>query len=151
MVQTTIVLLTVRLTQIQERPAQEFVLDLAGEFAGSLGCHLKLFVCVVMESDVLRHFILRDSEARRLNVSIELAGLCRLQAEILEVINALRVDKLNVLTACATIGIAKHALHVIVIVFDRAANEVSLNKAFKIVRDAEKLTIERTHLVQTRR
>jgi hypothetical protein len=156
-VEAAIVLLTMRLTQVQERAAEELIFDLAGQFAGRLGRHLQLLVGVVMQANVLSDFVLGDTESRRLNGSAVLAGLRCLQAEILEVINALSVDELNVLPGGSAIGVAQHTLHVVVVVFDGSAHEVSLNRderrvdGFRQKCSVMIIDAQRAHLVETGR
>jgi len=118
-----------RHAQVEERSAEEFILDFAGELTGGFGCHLQFFIGVVMQSDVLCDLVLRHAKARRLDCSVVLTSLRSLQTEILKVVDTLCVDELNILTGCSTIGIAQDTLHVVVVVLDRTANEVSLRAA----------------------
>lgn len=130
-VQSAVVLLTVRLTHVQERSAQELIFNFAGELAGRLRRDLQLFVRVVMQADVLTDFVVGHAESGRLNDAIVLARLRRFQAEILEVVDALRIDELHILAGRPSIGVAENALHVVVVVFDRATHKVSLRRVGK--------------------
>lgn len=125
-VQAAVVEGSLRFAQVQEGPAQELVLNLAGQSTGLLRAHLHLLVRVVVEADVLRHFVLGHSDAGHLEVSRVLAGLLWLQAQVLKVVGAGGVHQLHKLATGATVGVAQHALHVVVIVFDGAAGEALL-------------------------
>lgn len=81
-----------------------------------------------MEANVLCNFVFGDAESWGLDRATVLAGLRGLKAKILEVINALSVDELNVLPGGAAIGVAQHTLHVVIVVLDGSAYEVSLNR-----------------------
>lgn len=129
MIQAAIVLRALRLSQVNERTAQEFGLDFAGQTAGWLRGHLQLFVGVVVKASVLGYLFVGDADAWLLEDARILARLRRLQAQILEIIGALGVDQLNKLTGCTAIRIAQHAFHVVVIVFGRSANESFLIQA----------------------
>lgn len=126
MVQTAVVQGTLRLAQVQEGAAQELRLDLTGQATSLLRAHLHLLVRVVVQADVLRDLVLGHSDTGHLERTRVLARLLWLQAEILKVIGAGGVHQLHELSTGSAVGVAQHALHVVVIVLDGPAGEALL-------------------------
>lgn len=76
-IQSTIVLLTGGLAEIQERTTQELIFNFACQFASGFGCDLEFFVGVVVKANVLCYFIFGNTESRRLNCAVVFASLNR--------------------------------------------------------------------------
>lgn len=75
MIQSAIVLLTIGLTEVQERTTQELIFDFACQFAGGFRRYLKLFVGVIVKANILCYFIFGYAETGRLKRAIVFAGL----------------------------------------------------------------------------
>lgn len=117
MEQSTIVLRPLRRSLEQETPAQELRFDFTRQSAGRLAGHLQLLVGVVVEVGVLGHLVVGDAETGVLEETVALAGLVAFQAEIFEVVDALRVHELDELAGGAAVGVAQLALQGDVVVF----------------------------------
>lgn len=92
MVQTAIVLRSLRLSQIDERTAQKFGFNFAGQTTRWLGCHLQFFVGVVVETGILGYLFVGDADTWLLENTRILASLWWFQAQILEIIGSLGVN-----------------------------------------------------------
>lgn len=110
MEELAVVLSALRRALVQERPAEEFVLDLAGQTARRLAGHLQLLVGVVMQRGVLGDLVVGDADAGRLEDAVPFARLVPFQAEVLEVVDSLGVNELDELARCTAIGVAQLAL-----------------------------------------
>lgn len=82
-----------------------------------------------MQANILADLFLANADPGYLVGARVLARLLRLQAQILKVVGAGRVHELHKLAGRASIGIAQHALHVIVVVLDGPADEPFLVQA----------------------
>ena len=91
--------------------------------------HHQLFVCVEMNIDVQRNFLVRNSNPWCGESSLILAGGVRLQTEVLEVVNALgvhQVYRLEVVHRGSPVVVAESALQSDIVVLNTAAHEIVL-------------------------
>lgn len=111
-------------TLIQERSAQEFVFDFAGQSTCSFAGYLKLLVGVIVETGVLGHFVISNTKARDTESSdASFAGLDRAEAEVFEVIYTLGICELDELPNSSAVCVAQLALEGSVVVLDTSAGE----------------------------
>jgi hypothetical protein len=123
-----VVLGPLRGSLIEERPAEELVLDLASQTTSRFAGDLEFFVGVVVEGGVLSHFVVGDSDPRGLEDSVAFAGLVSFQAETFEVVHPLSVHKLDELTSGASVRVAQLTLQGHVVVLDGSASETMLQQ-----------------------
>ena len=91
--------------------------------------HHQLFVCVEMNIDVERNFLVRNSNPRCGESSLILAGGVRLQTEVLEVVDTLGVHQvygLEVVHGCSPVVVTESALQSDIVVLHTATHEIVL-------------------------
>lgn len=85
MEQVAVVGLSYWRSTVQVGPAEKLVLDFAGNTTGGIVLHLQLLVRVVMQTGVLGHLVVGDTDTRHLEVTLCLARfltcVCGCQAQ----------------------------------------------------------------------